>query len=235
MKLLLPDWLRPEQVEHYKKEWAWRATIFGPNPPMDNWDDYINIGPAQITFSVFNRLGRTRDKGEEPCARRLHVVMVQQAFFKRRFWSKKTLVRLLMQLVCEVYVNTEEQQHFPSDDQLKLINHNVFRQQESAPNNSFLLPPMRPVPQITLFPKLEYLALLMKESLEKGKTFVERDNLNPNEFLQFWMKYVRDLSNLPKTWFSWHNDEFDEHFEYPHMDEQDCGDWQLELINDTDK
>lgn len=235
LPLPLPD--GPITFEDRARESKWRRGIFGADAPMDYLQDYHTVGPAKYTLKRFYTHGKVLAKKKQPCLERLKVVMVHQAIYKRRFWSKKTLVRLLQQFVLEVYLDMEEmvrmgETGFPDEVRHHVWFSNVAIQQWRRASPIFLVPPMRPVPKPTLLPKLAYIYEKMKESIDSGDVFVERDNNDEREFFQYWMKKVVDVEYLPSSWFTWHNDEFDELFEYPCYDEADLGNLKLDLVND---
>jgi len=100
---------------------------------------------------------------------------------------------------------------------------------QTRPSIQFMVPTLRPIPKSTLFPKLEWLL----DKLMQSEHLVERDNQAPNGFFQYWMKYVCKQSNLPSSWFSWHNDEFPEYYEWNTevADDEELGDFAVDIVD----
>ena len=163
---------------------------------------------------------------------RLEYVCWHQERFKRRFWSRKLLIRLLELLVFYVYADRLEGTRM--DETYKAnasrsggLFDRIFEKQ-TTPNLHFMVPTLRPVPKPTLLPKLEW----MLDKLMASQHVVERDSEHPDEFFQHWMNYVCKQSNLPSTWFSWHNDEFPEYYEWEDnvADDDDLKDFAIEIV-----
>jgi len=165
---------------------------------------------------------------------RFDYVCWHQQMCKRRFWSRHLLVRLLQQLVFYFYefglidghVSLED---FSSDTTRKPLFENISRLQTTTHYHFPVT--LRPAPESTLFPKLEWLLdklIASAKEIQAGQLelVVERDLRSPTEFFQHWMNWVRDENNnLPTNWFSWHNEEFSEYYEWDFVDD----DYELNL------
>lgn len=221
-------------AQAYQEAISWRETIFGEDPPMQYWRDYQTVAPACVTLERFRAHESSERLHASPSLERLSIVMVHQAIYKRRFWSKKTLVRLLQHFVMYVCVDMDREGRFifPRGQRLRdcYENCNFTQSRLDGDLQSFLLPPMRMVPKTTLRPKLHYMCAKMKADFDSA---MESGQFDHTRFIDLWMDRARDMNFLPKRWFSWHNDEFDEVYEYPHCDHNfDFGLWKLELINE---
>ena len=241
-----PHWGPPSPITDRDRaftfQMAWRKKIFGKDYPLEAWDDYRTVAPASLTLQRYNKLVAS-NSCHPPCWERLSVVMVHQAIYRRRFWSKKSLVRLLQNLVRQVHRQLvfENTNKFPKESRQYAFPDNCrtdffadcMALQEKI-DNVTVVPNMRIIPKATLFPKLEYLFVRMKQSLERGDVFVDPDKqTEPHEFLQYWTNKARDMEFLPSSWFTWHNEEFDEFFEYPWINSRNLGYAQIELVNDN--
>lgn len=165
---------------------------------------------------------------------RLEYVLWLQATFKRRFWSWKLLIRLLELLVMVVYCHRDEGRRLDADYKAAAMGRGGLFEElfaiQTTPSIQFMVPTLRPVPKVTLFLKLEW--VLDKLISSDPKHFIDRDSRDPNEFIQYWMKFVRTQSNLPSAWFSWHNDEFPEYFEWTQevADDDNLGDFSVDIV-----
>ena len=162
---------------------------------------------------------------------RFEYVCWHQQIYKRRFWSRKLLIRLFEILVTLVY-NARldgrlDEAYKANATRTGGLFDELFDIQTS-PSIQFMVPTLRPVPKSTLFPKLAWLL----DKLMQSEHLVERDNHSPNEFFQYWMNFVRKQSNLPSAWFSWHNDEFPEYYEWNSKvaDDEELGDFAVNII-----
>lgn len=163
---------------------------------------------------------------------RFRYVLWHQQMYKRRFWSRRLLIRLLEVLVMTVYFHRLAGR--PLDKSYKA---SVLRQgglfdelldMQTTPSIHFMVPTLRPIPKSTLFPKLEWLL----DKLMQSEHFIERDSHSPNEFFQHWTSFVRKQSNLPLKWFTWHNDEFPEYYEWNSevADDDDLRDFAINIV-----
>ena len=165
---------------------------------------------------------------------RLQYVLWLQATFKRRFWSRKLLIRLLEILVMVVYSHHDEGRRLDANYKAAAMGKGGLFQElfeiQTTPSIQFSVPTLRPIPKATLFPKL--LWVLDKMICSDPAHFVERGSRDPNEYLQYWMMFVRTQSNLPSAWFSWHNDEFPEYFEWTEevADDENLGDFAVDIV-----
>ena len=220
---------------------AWRKKVFGDDYSKFAWKDYRTVAPASVTLQRYEKLVAS-NSFTPPCWERLSVVMVHQSVYRRRFWSKKTLVRLLLHLVRQVHWQLvlennnifpkESRQYAFPEEKGKEFFDDCMTFQENL-DNVTIAPTVRTIPRATLFPKLEYIFVRMKESMEHQDVFVDLGNRHKNEMLQYWTKKVQDMEFLPSGWFSWHNEEFDEYFEYPWIDSNNLGHAQINLENDS--
>jgi len=154
---------------------------------------------------------------------RFYYVLWHQATYKRRFWSRKLLIRLLEVLVLIIYSHRTEDRIMDAPYKASAMRKGGLFDQinncQTTPGIQFAVPTLRPVPKATLYPKFEWLL----DKLLQSDHPIERNSRAPTEFLQYWMNFIRKQSNLPSSWFSWHNDEFPEYYE-----------WSSEVIDDND-
>lgn len=163
--------------------------------------------------------------------KRVEEVCIYQQIYKRRFWSQKTLIRLIQEVIVTLYCYLLDggALELVSADQFKTLVDTLMPLQTNH-NGQWWLPVLRPVPRATVSSKVRWMLDRMIVDRSNGVWFVQRDNTNPNEFLQYYMNFVKKVSNFPKCWFSWHNVLFPEYYEYPaHADREDLGDYTLIL------
>ena len=163
--------------------------------------------------------------------KRVEEVCIYQQFYKRRFWSVKTLIRLLQYVILHLYcilLDGGKLEGVTAPAMKELVS-SVYELQTDY-NGQLYLPTLRPVPRSTLHTKIQWLLDRMIGDGLRTVWFVERDSTQPNEFLQYYMKLVKNTSNFPKRWFGWHNLQFPEHYEYAAVAErEDLGDFTLIL------
>ena len=217
-----------------------RISVFGLNPPVDHLVDYANRRFALVSSARYHNLGMKEEEQNCPCPDRHEAVMHYQAVFDNVFWSKKTLIRLLIDFLMRFYLLLLDQKEktgtvkFPDRDDYVPLMHTVWQQQSVSRGTfcaAFIVPPLRPVDFIDLVIVLQQFTYHMSTDwANERRRFVERDNMSDDEFLQYWYNWCRNTSNHPASWYSWHNDVFPEHYEYPHLDDPTAqGRWDIEV------
>jgi len=199
--------------------------------------NFMGSSYCGTTVQLYVQYCRWRDQSPRPVnfppatinKLRFEYVCWHQQMYKRRFWSRALLVRLLQHLVFYFYEECLIDGRIPLDDfssetTRKPLFESISRLQTTT-HFQFQLT-LRPIPEATLFPKLDWLLDKLIGSVEEiragqSELIIERDLRSPTEFFQHWMNWVRDENNnLPTNWFSWHNDEFPEYFEWDFDDEE---------------
>lgn len=204
-----------------------RIEIFQTDAPK------TNIGSAYCgtTRALHHKYSENQQYGGDYLIdkKRVEEVCIYQQMYKRRFWSQNTLIRLLIEAICTIYCYLDGGGDL-EDISRKQIEYLLGRLHslQTSENSVLFLPVLRPIPIPTLQSKLDWLLERMIDDGKKGVWFFERDNTDANEFLQYYINFIKKMSNLPNSWFSWHNLQFPEHYEYPSVaDRVDLGDFTL--------
>ena len=142
------------------------------------------------------------------------------------------LIRLLEVLVLMIYKHRTEDRIMDAQYKAAATRKGGLLDQinecQTTPSIQFAVPTLRPVPKATLYPKFEWLL----DKLLQSDHRIERNSSDPTEFLQYWMNFVRKQSNLSSSWFSWHNDEFPEYYEWSSdvIDDEDLRDFEINIV-----